>query len=128
MSRKLIWLMCGLMAGGLATDIALAEPGDGGGKEKRSPEERFSRMDADGDGKVTLEEFSAAHAKRMEKMKERESDRPQGDRTPPPAEEIFARMDANSDGSITLEEFTEHGEKRRAEMKEKKKGQKPGAE
>ncbi len=41
----------------------------------------FSLMDADGDGKLSLQEFQAAH------------------------ERIFKAMDANKDGSVTLEEM-----------------------
>ena len=41
----------------------------------------FSLMDADGDGKLTLQEFQAAH------------------------ERIFKAMDANKDGFVTLEEM-----------------------
>jgi Ca2+-binding EF-hand superfamily protein len=41
----------------------------------------FSLMDADGDGKLSLQEFQAAH------------------------ERIFKTMDANKDGFVTLEEM-----------------------
>ncbi len=41
----------------------------------------FSLMDADGDGKLSLQEFQAAH------------------------ERIFKAMDANKDGFVTLEEM-----------------------
>jgi Ca2+-binding EF-hand superfamily protein len=41
----------------------------------------FSLMDADGDGKLTLQEFQAAH------------------------ERIFKAMDADHDGTVTLEEM-----------------------
>ena len=41
----------------------------------------FSLMDADGDGKISLQEFQAAH------------------------ERIFKAMDANKDGFVTLEEM-----------------------
>jgi Ca2+-binding EF-hand superfamily protein len=41
----------------------------------------FSLMDADGDGKLTLQEFQAAH------------------------ERIFKAMDTDHDGTVTLEEM-----------------------
>ncbi len=43
----------------------------------------FSLMDADGDGKLSLQEFQAAH------------------------ERIFKAMDANKDGFVTMEEMQE---------------------
>ena len=109
-----------VVAGFVAMSSVFAEKpeGEGGKKEKKDPAKAFARMDKDGSGGVTLEEFSAAHEKRMEKMKEKRKDRPEGDdRTPPPAGEIFARLDANKDGSVSKEEFIagrpqkQHGEK-----------------
>jgi len=44
----------------------------------------FSLMDADGDGKLSLQEFQAAH------------------------ERIFKAMDANKDGFVTLEEMQDY--------------------
>lgn len=117
MSRKSIWWACCLLAGGLSAGVAMAEPGgqgQGKGKGKHAPEERFARIDANSDGALTLEEFSTAHARRMEKMKAREDDLPEGARTPPPPAEIFRHMDADSDGAVTLAEFTAHARNREA--------------
>lgn len=59
--------------------------------EKKSPEETFKALDANADGKVSLEEYSAK-AKDAEKAKVR-----------------FEKLDANKDGSLTLEEFSAGG-------------------
>lgn len=65
-------------------------PGQGGHPK---PEEIFAKLDADGDGNVTLEEFKKG---------------PKAQEDPAKAEEIFKKIDANSDGNITLEEFKAH--------------------
>lgn len=52
-------------------------------------EEYFKKLDANGDGKLSLAEFKGkAEGDRAAKMEER-----------------FKKMDKNSDGSVTLEEF-----------------------
>ena len=122
------WVMALVAAGLVSTGVAMAEPGEGGGKEKPNPEKAFARIDTDGNGQVTLEEFTVAYAKRMEKMKERQGDRPEGAKTPPEAGDIFARMDADSNGSVSLEEFTTHMEQRAAGKHGKKKDKGPVAE
>ena len=71
---------------------------------------RFERMDENKDGKVTAEEFKAA----MERMKQFA-----GGNAPKDAPE-FAKLDANNDGSLSLDEVVAAGkamsEKRFAEM------------
>lgn len=53
-------------------------------------EEMFSKIDSDGDGQVSLEEFSAA----------KPADAPEDS-----SSKIFAEMDANGDGSVSEDEF-----------------------
>jgi hypothetical protein len=71
-------------------------------KEKKPqpfPEERFKKMDKDGNGSLSVEEFRG--------KKEAEA-----------AAEAFKKLDANGDGAVSLEEFSAAGKKR--EKKEKK--------
>lgn len=67
-------------------------------KPKPSVEDRFKKLDADSNGKVTKEEFVAkAKAERKDQ-----------------AEKRFGRLDKDSDGNLTLEEF-KAGQKKTAE-------------
>ena len=58
-------------------------------KPKMKCQKRFMKLDADKDGKVTLQEFMA----RIKKH------------TGGKAEEVFRKRDANGDGVLTKEEF-----------------------
>src|SRR5712691_13070218 len=56
----------------------------------------FKKMDANGDGKLTLEEFKkAVESRATGKLKD----------NPEMIGKVFERMDANGDGYVTLEEF-----------------------
>jgi Ca2+-binding EF-hand superfamily protein len=56
---------------------------------KRTPEEQFKRMDANNDGKLTVQEFvGKREGEKAEKAKDQ-----------------FKRLDKNNDGAVTLEEF-----------------------
>ncbi len=61
-------------------------------------EDHFTSLDANKDGSVTLEEFSAVR-------------HPRGN-----AKDIFKMRDANSDGSLTVEEFCERGKRHKGPM------------
>ncbi len=65
-----------------AAEIAAHQAANKAGAGRKSP--RVLRMDADGDGKVTVAEFGAGHAG------------------------WFERMDGNGDGAVTLEEMRAH--------------------
>jgi len=68
----------GMMGGGM---MGYGMMGHGRGHGGMVARIIFSLMDADGDGKLTLQEWQAAH------------------------ERIFKAMDANHDGTVTLEEM-----------------------
>ena len=75
------WHHGGMMGGGMMGRGMMAQ---GCGRGMMGPMVMriiFSLMDANGDGKLSLEEFQAAH------------------------ERIFKAMDANHDGTVTLEEM-----------------------
>jgi len=59
-------------------------------KPKRDPAESFKKLDANGDGKLTLEEFLAG---------------PQGKKDPDKAKAYFQKVDKDNTGSITLEQW-----------------------
>ena len=58
-------------------------------KKKGDPAARFAKLDADSDGKVTLDEFKAGMKKNSEG-----------------AEKMMKAKDRDKDGSLTKEEFT----------------------
>ncbi len=74
----------GMMGGGMTGGGMMGRGMMGQGCGRSSPMAMriiFSLMDANGDGKLSLEEFQAAH------------------------ERIFKAMDANHDGTVTFEEM-----------------------
>jgi hypothetical protein len=82
----------------LATSLAFAQdkpagPGGPGKQGRPNPEEIFIKLDVDGDGNVTLEEFKKG---------------PKQQEDPAKAEEIFTKIDTSADGNISLEEFKSH--------------------
>jgi Ca2+-binding EF-hand superfamily protein len=118
MKYRLDVFICSLAVCVLTAGLAFGEHPTGEAKgQKPDPAARFAKMDADGNGSVSLEEFKASHEKRMEAMKKHKGENaPAEGRTPPPPEKIFERMDRNGDGAISLEEF-KSGPKGRKEGK-----------
>lgn len=62
-----------------------------GAKKKGNPEEMFKRLDKDGNGSISKEEFLAS---------------PQAKKDEAKATERFGKLDKNSDGSLSKEEMT----------------------
>lgn len=62
-------------------------------KPQASPEERFKKLDKDGNGSLSLDEF-------------------RGKKSAEEASEAFKKLDTNGDGSLSLEEFSAAGKKK----------------
>jgi len=123
-------LLVGVVLCAAASMVAAQEEGGKGkgprGKMRMRSAERFKQMDADADGKVSLEEFKAFHKKRLEARKEKMGDKWDEEKAAkmPSAEDIFKKMDADEDGQLTQEELQKahrermarvHGKRRRSE-------------
>ena len=76
-------------------------------EKKQAPDfalKRFNAMDTDQNGAVSLEEFKAAHDKRIEEMKKRMGDKFDATKVPGPIDS-FKKLDADANGSLSLEEY-----------------------
>lgn len=90
-----------------AEDAERPRPGPGNA-EGRNPAEAFKRADADGDGKVSKDEFVKARSTESEQM--------------------FERIDANHDGFIEPEEGRRFMETVRGAMANREAGPRPGGD
>jgi hypothetical protein len=93
-----------------ATKPGDGKPGAGQPGRRGNPEQMFKRLDTDGDGKLSAEEFKKI------------AERGQGRVTTEMADRMFTRLDKNKDGSLTLDELKEVGAGR---GKRKPGGEKP---
>jgi len=84
------------------------------------PEAQFKRMDENGDGKVSKEEFKKAQNTMAEKMAEKGFDNLKKAFTDKPIllDKMFTAQDTNKDGYLSLEEFKTGREKTRELMKD----------
>lgn len=104
-----------LFALALSASLALSAEGDKpkrpGGPEgaRRNPEEAFKKLDANGDGSISKDEFKAA---------------PFAQKDPERAEKGFEHRDKDKDGKLSKEEFTAKPEGRPG--KPGGEGKKPG--
>ncbi len=77
-----------IAAGVIAADAK--GDGKGKGKGKGDPAKAFARLDTNGDGKLSKEEFLASPAAKKDPAK---------------AEQTFGKRDKNGDGFLSQEEF-----------------------
>jgi len=112
MKRVLNWSsVLGILVAVLLVHEAVAQgegkgrKGEGHVRRDKPAVDRFAQMDTNGDGVVSLEEFKAAHAKRMEALKEKLGDKFDPARLEKKAEEMFTRLDKDNSGGLTREEF-----------------------
>lgn len=90
MRRLLSWTVAlAMLFGVVGTTIAADKP-------KASPEERFAKMDKNGDGKLSEDEFIGKKSGEM-------ADK---------AKMQFKRLDKDGDGFVTLDEFKAAGKKK----------------
>lgn len=81
-------------AGAKPEAAAGAKPGD---KPKRDPAEMFKKLDTNGDGKISADEWKAGPMAKKDAGK---------------ADEMFSKKDKDGDKSLTLEEFSAAGGKK----------------
>lgn len=97
---KTILTLCALAICGAFTLHAADAPKKGEGKPgegKRNPEEMFKKLDTNGDGSVSKDEWMAG---------------PMAKRDAAKGEERFKSLDKNGDGKLSLEEFKAGGGKK----------------
>lgn len=100
---KIILTLCTLaIAGALSLNAADEPKKPGGDKPKLNPEEMFKKLDKNGDGSISKEEFLAS---------------PGAKKDPAKAEERFKKLDKNGDGKLSLDEFKAGGPKKKPESK-----------
>lgn len=93
MARLMSWVLA--LAVVTCATAAIAAKADA--KPKKSPDERFSRLDKDGDKKLSLDEFVG---KKTDAKKDNATKR-------------FAKLDKDGDEYLSLEEYKAAGKKKK---------------
>jgi hypothetical protein len=83
--------LVGVLVLGMGVSSALAGAGKGAVK---TPEQRFSKLDSNGDGSVSLQEMKGKGKKNAAKIEKR-----------------FKKLDKNGDAKLTLDELKAKGKK-----------------
>lgn len=94
--------------------------GKNGKRGAGNPEAMFKRMDANGDGKVTKDEYTKFQETVQEKLKQ--AGKGGNGKGAGLGDKLFSLMDVDKDGTITLDEF----KKARSKMAERGKGKGKG--
>lgn len=104
---KTILTLCAVtLCGAFTLQAADAGKPKKAGEGKRNPEEIFKKLDSNGDGAVTKDEYLAG---------------PRGKQDPVAAAEQFKTLDKNNDGKLSLEEFKDGGPAKGAKAGDAKK-------
>jgi len=126
-------LIAAILLGVSCTLVAHADddkkPGEDGKPGKTGKIDKakiFDKMDANGDGKLTKEEFKDATEKMMERLKDK-IPAGAGGKAGGFAEKRFGSMDADKDGSVSKREFEKAEAPRGLKGKGNFKGKRPGA-
>ena len=111
--KKLITILAAL-----AVTVSFATAADAAKKEAKkaggaSPEERFKKLDTNGDGFLSLDELKAS---------------PQGQKDPSKCEAMLKAKDKDGDGKLSPEEFAAGGGKKGDAAAPKKGGDAPKAD
>jgi Ca2+-binding EF-hand superfamily protein len=102
----------------ISTNSSIADPPAQGKVQQGNPEAVFKKIDTNGDGKLSREEFKAFIEKATKgKLKDR----------PELIDKLFDRLDANGDGYLSLGEFKKLRDIRE-KLAEKKKARKETGE
>ena len=123
--EKLRFLSPGLMAGLFCASLAVAEeaaaPAEKKAKAPGGRDATFAASDTNADGVLSLEEFTAMDAKRLEARKARLGDKVDAEKAAkmPSAEVRFKKLDQDGNGSLTKEEYFGGAAKARPERKAK---------
>jgi len=103
------WIMAAALCVGTAVQTQAEEAAKGDQAKPHTPpapEEMFKKIDKNGDGAISQDEFKAA-------MAERAKNHPNGkEMTAEMIEKRFKSMDADNNGSISLDEFKKGHEQR----------------
>jgi Ca2+-binding EF-hand superfamily protein len=87
-------VVCVVVLGVVGSSLA---KGDAEGKKKKDPDAAFNKRDANGDGRISVEEFvGKKEGDRAEKMKA-----------------AFQKKDKDNDGFVTKDEMTAKGKKKK---------------
>ncbi len=66
----------------------------------------MERLDANGDGEVSKQEFTAGHERQMERARERLGEEFDAEREAEKLERRFQKLDVDGSGSLSSEEFS----------------------
>ena len=103
MKKGIITTLLATSLGLLANPACGADSAAKSAKKAKGPKQSFAKLDTDGDGVISLDEFKA-NAKDADKAAKR-----------------FAKLDSNKDENLSAEEFNAKPAKKKAAAKPKKK-------